>query len=430
MSKTAVATRVLPVLFVAAVLAASLLVRPTNIPFRLTACSYGYGGAPTITGISPASGSTSGGQAVTITGCGFTGTTAVNFGATAAAFSVTNDSTIAATSPAHVAGVVDVSVTTPAGSSATSAADKFTYGTACNAVTISANPASPQLSGTQEVFTAVATGCPSAGPLYEFWMRAASQTSWQLLQAYSTTATYNWNSTGAAAGGVYFGIWAKDAGSATGSFDANNNMIFTVSGPCGALTPGVSPASINQGSGTHVSVTGSATCAHSAPLYEFWLRTATSAWILVRSYAVTGTYDWDSTGSPYGTIYFGVWVKDAASGTSTFDSNASITVTVVQAKCTTVTLVAAPTSVTGGVHSVLTAAASGCLNATGQLYEFWLRTATGPWIMVQGYSTTATYDWNSTGAPVGTITFGVWAKDSKSSTSSFDINNSATVAVT
>lgn len=299
----------------------------------------------------------------------------------------------------------------------------------CSGVTLSAAPPSGQPSGTQVVFTATGT-CPDASPQFEFWANwAGTDGNWQLLQAYSTSAVYNWNSTGAAPGTENIGVWVKDANSPN-TLDKNTSIPFVVQGPCGTLTATPAPTSINEGSGTHVTVTGSATCAHASPLYEFWLRTATSAWILAKAYTTTAAYDWNSMGSPFGTIYFGVWVKDSASGTATFDSNASTTVTVVQAKCTAVSLAAAPTAVTGGAHSTLTALASGCTNSTGQLYEFWLRTSTSAWIMVQAYGTAATYDWNSTGAPVGTITFGVWAKDSKSSTSTFDINNSTTVAVT
>ena len=63
----------------------------------------------------------------TITGTGFTGATAVDFGTTAATnVTVVNDTTITADSPAGT-GVVDVTVTTPVGTSATSSADEFIY---------------------------------------------------------------------------------------------------------------------------------------------------------------------------------------------------------------------------------------------------------------------------------------------------------------
>ncbi len=84
--------------------------------------------SPTVTGITPSSGSTAGGTSVTITGTNFLGATAVNFGTPAATgVTVVSATSITATSPAQAAGIVDVTVTTPTGTSAISAADKFTY---------------------------------------------------------------------------------------------------------------------------------------------------------------------------------------------------------------------------------------------------------------------------------------------------------------
>ncbi len=84
--------------------------------------------APTVTAISPTSGTTTGGTQVTLTGENFTGTTDVQFGGTPALFSVDNDTTITATSPAATSsGTVNVTVTTPGGTSATSSANEFTY---------------------------------------------------------------------------------------------------------------------------------------------------------------------------------------------------------------------------------------------------------------------------------------------------------------
>ncbi len=86
--------------------------------------------APTITGISPTGGTTAGGTSVTITGTAFTGATAVKFGATnAASYTVNSATQITAVSPAGSAGTVDITVTTSAGTSATGAADRFTYST-------------------------------------------------------------------------------------------------------------------------------------------------------------------------------------------------------------------------------------------------------------------------------------------------------------
>jgi len=95
---------------------------------------------PTVTGITPTSGTTAGGTSVVIAGTGLTGATTVHFGALrATSFTVSSATQITATTPAASAGVVDVTVTTGAGTSLTSAADQFTY---------VATPATPTLTST------------------------------------------------------------------------------------------------------------------------------------------------------------------------------------------------------------------------------------------------------------------------------------------
>jgi len=86
-------------------------------------------GAPaaTVTGVSPSSGPQQGGASVSITGLNLSEATSVHFGPSAAgAFTVNSPTSITATSPAGT-GIVDVTVTTPSGTSAASAADRFTY---------------------------------------------------------------------------------------------------------------------------------------------------------------------------------------------------------------------------------------------------------------------------------------------------------------
>jgi DNA-binding beta-propeller fold protein YncE len=85
--------------------------------------------APTVTKVEPNRGSPGGGTTVTITGTGFTGATAVRFGATSAkSFTVNSATSITAVSPkVKVTGTVDVTVATPAGTSPKSPADQFTF---------------------------------------------------------------------------------------------------------------------------------------------------------------------------------------------------------------------------------------------------------------------------------------------------------------
>jgi hypothetical protein len=91
--------------------------------------SVGKAPMPTLTKVTPAKGPAAGGTSVTITGTNLGEATAVSFGSvSAASFTVTSASTITAISPAESAGIVDIRVTSPGGTSAQTTADHFKFG--------------------------------------------------------------------------------------------------------------------------------------------------------------------------------------------------------------------------------------------------------------------------------------------------------------
>jgi hypothetical protein len=101
--------------------------------------------APTIAALSPTSGLTTGGTAVTITGTNFVAGATVTFGGTAGANVVVVSATsITVTTPAHAAGAVAVTVTNPDSQSAT-LANGFVYGTATTPISfVQVASATPQ----------------------------------------------------------------------------------------------------------------------------------------------------------------------------------------------------------------------------------------------------------------------------------------------
>jgi len=83
---------------------------------------------PSVTALDPASGPFSGGTVVTITGSGFTADAVVLFGGTqAVAVELVSATTLRATTPAHLPGEVDVTVTTSSGRSATGPSSRFRF---------------------------------------------------------------------------------------------------------------------------------------------------------------------------------------------------------------------------------------------------------------------------------------------------------------
>jgi Secretory lipase/IPT/TIG domain len=89
--------------------------------------SWTYFTVPAIATVTPSEGPLAGGTSVTITGAALSGASAVKFGsADAASYTVDSPNQITAVSPAGT-GAVDVTVTTPGGTSPVVASDRFTY---------------------------------------------------------------------------------------------------------------------------------------------------------------------------------------------------------------------------------------------------------------------------------------------------------------
>lgn len=108
--------------------------------------AYTYLNEPVVTSTSPSAGPDAGGTSVTITGTNFGAATSVNFGGTAAAsFTIVSPTTIVATTPAHVAGSVNVWVDNAGGTGML--VDGFTY-VAAPTVTLVTPDVGPVAGGT------------------------------------------------------------------------------------------------------------------------------------------------------------------------------------------------------------------------------------------------------------------------------------------
>jgi large repetitive protein len=111
-------------------IAGSVHVRVTTVggtSATSAADQFTFAAAPSVSSISPTGGPTAGGTTVTISGSNLSGASAVLFGSTAAAGLKVSNSSVTATAPAEPAGTVDVTVITPGGASAASAADRFSF---------------------------------------------------------------------------------------------------------------------------------------------------------------------------------------------------------------------------------------------------------------------------------------------------------------
>ena len=213
---------------------------------------------PAITAVSPSVGSARGEQTVTITGANLTGATAVDFGASpATSFEVTSETTATAVAPAGT-GTVDVTITTPAGTSATGPADRYTYQQPPTVIKLSAK-SGPVRGGS----TVVITGTEFTGArAVSFGATAAPR--FTVNSATSITA----ESPPGTAGAIDVTVTNAAGQSATSTKDR-----FTYT----PTVEGLSPSSGPPAAGTSVTVTGTGFALGSAgTTFKFAAKKATS----------------------------------------------------------------------------------------------------------------------------------------------------------
>ena len=199
-----------------------------------SAIQAGQAARPSVSKVSPSSGSTAGGTKVTVSGRNFTGVRAVDFGsAKGSQLKVASSTRLTVVSPRHAAGLAGVKVITSAGSSASVAADHYTYVTPPGRVTavgvLAATPHSLTLAWTNPATKALtgvtirrATGSTPPG----------SVTSGQAV-ATTKPGINQYTVTGLAAGTTYsFALFARGRAGTTAAADtltAKTNRLLRVS---------------------------------------------------------------------------------------------------------------------------------------------------------------------------------------------------------
>lgn len=194
----------------------------------------GWSVIPTVLSVDPSHGPAAGGTTVTLTGTRFTGATAVTFdGIPGVDLTVVSDTEVTVTTPAHAAGVVDVLVVTPIG---TSNPATFTYDADALTVTSATPNYGPPGGGTPVTLTG--TGFTSVNSV------KVDSTSVSFVPVSDTQITFT--TPPHLIGPATITVRTPDPASAS--------TPFTFANPC--TVTAVSPASGSTLGGTRVTVTG------------------------------------------------------------------------------------------------------------------------------------------------------------------------------
>ncbi|HEV8597214.1 MAG TPA: glycosyl hydrolase family 18 protein [Candidatus Dormibacteraeota bacterium] len=270
----------------------------------------------------------------------------------------------------------------------------------CASTTITAAPASPQGTGAQVALTAATTRCTN--PEYRFWVQAPGGT-WKVVRDYSPVNTYTWTGTGLP--GAYRFEADSRSSNLTVTYDSVANLTYNLTA-CTTATLSADHTS-PQRPGTTVGLAASAVCA-GTPEYRFWLRSPGGAWTVVQEYGPAATYSWaPAAGAKVGTYGLEVDVRNKGA-TSSYEAVANMMFALIPA-CATPSLTTTPVSPQGpGAKVTVTAATSLCPNPR---YRFWVLAPGSRWSMVQDYSASPTYSWNTAGSAAGTYQLEVDVRD-------------------
>jgi hypothetical protein len=126
-----------------------------------------------------------------------------------------------------------------------------------------------------------------------------------------------------------------------------------------------------------------------------------------RDWAASADWVWQTESAASGQHAFQVWVRRPGASIK-YETWASYTHKIVGSWCSAVGVTFSPES-PAAEGSLVTATASATCEGTAS-YQFWLLPPSGSWELARGWSSSAIWDWDTTGAADGIYTIQVWVR--------------------
>ena len=280
-----------------------------------------------------------------------------------------------------------------------------------SAVSLTASPASPRLTGTTITLTAIPTD--NGGPVqYLFRVGYTDAAGWHwtdLNCSYTTTPSCTWAPS--TSGSFTLVVWAREVGH-TANYDVFATLPYQVTpAPLTAVALATTPAS-PQPLGTPITLTATPTGGGGQVQYLFRAGYTDAAgwhWANINgTYTTSSTCTWTPTSAASYTLV--VWAR-LLGHTANYDQYATQAYQLTPSPFTAVALKAAPASPQPyGTPITLTATPTGGGGQVTYLFRVGYTDAAGwHWTnLTLSYTTTATCTWKPT--TVGTFTLVVWAR--------------------
>ena len=281
-------------------------------------------------------------------------------------------------------------------------------GTCGGDLSFTSSPPSPQLPGTAVTFVATPTCDPGVTPEFQFWL--GGSTGYHIVQDYSTSASFAWDTTGIAEESYTVLVRTRAQGSATGDWGNQTSSQYIVSndlGSCPGVVESVAPES-SRPAGTLVTFTATGACTpNTAAEYQFYLfnpNVNAGTWTVAQDFSTSATFAWDTAGMAPGTYLILTRIRRAGlgSGYETQDTLGFTLTASTSGVCNTVTETFSPSSPNTPGTTVTFNANAVCTDTAVPEYQFWLYNPnSGAWGVRQDWSDASTFVWDSNGLADG-----------------------------
>lgn len=288
----------------------------------------------------------------------------------------------------------------------------------CTGASLASDQGYPGSGSFTVTFNVSASGPGCLSPIFKFVLWSPA-TGWVTLRDYSPGSVFVfyyqvWAHPaflGLKPGTYTMDVWVEQAGSPAGTGGYETYALGSVGEGCqsATLTPNPAPTT---GIVTFTAFATGPTC---TPMYQFWLWSPASGWVLEQPYSSTNTWSIDASALANTTYSVDVWVENIGSPVP-YETWALSTIPKGACGVTTVNATrATPQSVGGTINFATTA--PGC---TAAQYRYWIFPGqSANWQMLRDYSVDGTYNWNTAGWMPGTQSIVVHVRQS-GSTAAYD----------
>jgi hypothetical protein len=273
--------------------------------------------------------------------------------------------------------------------------------------TIQANLASPQNTNTPITFTARASG--GVGPRQFKFLVAQNGGAAQTAQDWSTSTTYTWTPTTAAAYTV--SVWVRSAGVTTDAAQASAQTAYTVDQPPAplAISSLTSDLASPQADGTTVRFTAAATGGRAPYQFKWWVYDGT-VWTPLQNWSTAATFDWRPRRA--GTYLVAVWGRNSGVTADASQAMAQVAYRITEgtpSQPLTISSLASNAASPQALGSTVTFTAAATGGRAPYQFKWWVYDGTA-WRPLQDWSTSATFNWRPTTAD--TYLVAVWGRSS------------------